>query len=752
MTALRALWRLRAGIFPRLLIALLLVALLPLTAFWQLERQRMIDNGEAEAQQRLELFADSAVQHVDDWMRLNLSVLELAAGQEAMRTMSGPAQQQAIAGLAPQLPWAYLIHTVNLKGWNVARSDGRPANWYGDREYFKELVAGRPYGIDVQIGRTSHLPALIVAVPIMSRDGRLAGMLVEATTLDHVTQAVTSARLGRTGHVYIMTNSGRLIADRGVSMLHGLRDFRSRPVYAAARRGDGFYHYRYRGAAKVAEIRHTDFGWIVVAQQQQTESMAAVSQASRYAWLLLALTTLAVTLISALVARGFAGRIARNTRALEAARAEAEKANRSKTSFVAAAVHDLMQPLNAARMFVDAARARLTSAADREVLSGIDSALEAEDEILSTLLDISRLESGTFEVHERDFAPGALFETLGREFGILARARGIELRVARCSAVIHSDEALLRRILQNYLSNAVRYSRRRRVLMGCRRIGGLLRIEVWDSGPGIPPEHHKRIFLEFQRLDTGAQSNERGAGLGLAIVERIAKRLGHRIGLRSWLGRGSVFFVDVPLVRDVTRGQESAAMVPAAATLPARMPAASMPAPSATGASVVGASASGAPLPGAAGPGASVNPPSSRSEPAGGHRGGSLLEGSRVWSVEDDPQVRQSVAALLTGWGCEVVLAATAAEALSLAEQNPSAPDLLLLDYRLPDGNGPALVPDLFRRWGAEVPVMIVSAERNAAVREQAQEKGWGFLAKPVNPSKLRAAVTHLLLKNAASV
>ena len=707
MTAIRALWRLRAGIFPRLLIALLLVALLPLTAFWQLERQRMIANGEAEAQQRLELFADSAVQHVDDWMRLNLSILELAADQAAMRSMSPEAQQHAIGGLLAQLPWAYLIHTVNPSGWNVARSDGRAANWYGDRKYFRQILAGKPYSVEIQIGRTSHLPALLMAVPIKGPDGRLAGVLIEATTLDHVTQAVISARLGVTGHAYLMTSAGLLIADRGVSMLQGLRDFRNRPVYAAAERGDGFYHYRYRGAGKVAEIRHTDLGWIVVAQQQQIESMAAVSQANRYAWLLLALTTLAVTLISALVARGFARRIERNTRALEAARAEAEQANRSKTSFVAAAVHDLMQPLNAARMFVDAARTRLRSAADREVLSGIDSALEAEDDILSTLLDISRLESGTFEVHERDFALGALLDTLGRELGIIARARGIELRVVRCAAVIHSDEALLRRILQNYLSNAVRYSRRGRVLMGCRHAGGTLRIEVWDTGPGIAPEYHRRIFLEFQRLDSGGQP-ERGAGLGLAIVERVAKRLGHRIGLRSWVGRGSVFFVEVPLVKAAAADDRSA----------------------------------GAQQP---------QPQPGRAEPAGARDHGSPLNGARVWSVEDDPRVRQSIQTLLTGWGCEVMLASSREEALRLAEQDSAAPDLLLLDYRLSDGSGPEVVPELFRRWGAQVPVIVISAERDAAVRERVQANGWGFLAKPVNPSKLRAAVTHMLLKSAAS-
>ncbi len=722
MTGERRLARLRAGIFPRLLIALLAVALLPLTAFWQLERERMIANGEAEARQRLELFADSAVQHVDDWMRLNLSVLELTASQQAMRSMSAGAQKRAIGDLVGQLPWAYLIHTVDLTGLNVARSDGRPANWYGDREYFRQVLAGRPYGLEIQIGRTSHLPALLIAVPIQGRDGRLAGMLIEATTLDHVTRAVISARLGRTGHAYLMTSTGLLIADRGVSMLHGLRDFRSHPVYAAAERGDGFYRYQYGGTTKVAEIRHTDSGWIVVAQQQQAESLAAVSQANRYAWLLLGLTTLAVTVLSALVASGFARRIERSTRALESARADAEKANRSKTSFVAAAVHDLMQPLNAARMFLDAARARLVSAADREVLSGIDSALEAEDEILSTLLDISRLESGTLEVHERDFALGSLLETLGREFGIIARGRGIELRVVRCGAVIHSDEALLRRILQNYLSNAVRYSRRGRVLMGCRRAGGALRIEIWDTGPGIAPEHHRRIFLEFQRLDNGGPPTERGAGLGLAIVERVAQRLGHRIGLRSWVGRGSVFFVEVPRVDDAAIDES------VVAARKSRPRSRHQPIPQQQASPVEPAS------------------------PPGPRDLASPLGRARIWSVEDDPHVRQSIETLLTGWGCEVTLASSREEALRLAEQGSGAPNLLLLDYRLPDGHGPEVVPELFRRWGAEAPVIVISAERDAAVRERVQANGWGFLAKPVNAAKLRAAVTHMLLKSAAPV
>jgi histidine kinase len=238
--------------------------------------------------------------------------------------------------------------------------------------------------------------------------------------------------------------------------------------------------------------------------------------------------------------------------------------------------------------------------------------------------------------------------------------------------------------------------------MGCRRADDALRIEVWDTGPGIAREHYRRIFLEFQRLDTGGQAEERGAGLGLAIVERIAKRLGHRIGLRSWPGRGSVFSVDVPLV--------DAARAPAA-----------------------------------------QEPQSSRGASVGATEQVSPLHGYRVWSVEDDPRVRLSLQTLLSGWGCEVVLAASAEEALRAANQEAGAPDLLLLDHHLPDGSGPEVVPELFRRWGAEAPVIMLSAERDSALREKVQANGWAFLSKPVNPAKLRAAVTHMLMKSAAS-
>jgi signal transduction histidine kinase/CheY-like chemotaxis protein/PAS domain-containing protein len=956
----------RIDIFTRLLVALLLVALLPLTAFWQFERQRMIGEGSTEAQQRLHLFSDRVIQQVDDWTRLNISVMQVAASHAGMRSMEPQLQRAAIASLKPQLPWAYLIHTADLTGLNVARSDdGQPAN-YRDRGYYKEILAGKPYAIEMQIGRTSHRPACLMAVPIIGEAGAVSGLLIEASTLDNVTEAVTSAQLGRTGYTFLMTSEGRLIANAHEPLNRELKDYSRHPAFLAAQRGDGLYRYSVDGIERVAQVRHTDLGWIAVVQQDVAESLEAVRQANRNALLLLGLTAALVTAISALVARGFARPIEQATRAatavsrgqfdvdvetdrqdeigdlmramqgmrhtlqeflgtqrrmaeaaahgnfsergdelafqhsyrdmvrhlnrlmdtsdrgfaelavvlaavargdltvsmkgeyegtfaalrrdtnatvqalavsireiemhrsllhatlehlpqgisvvdmdlkmiawnkryeeifhypegllergrpidalmqhnagvglmgtedpggeilrrlghlrngapyssgralpdgtmleirgnavpgvgyvtsfsditvykrteralralteslerrvqertsdLEAAKADAERANRSKTRFVAAAVHDLMQPLDAARMFVSAARQHLNETSATDMLDGIDSALAAEDEILSSLLDISRLESGMFEVQDHEFALSPLLETLAREFGILAGARGIELRLVNCRAAVRSDETLLRRILQNFLSNALRYTLRGRILLGCRRFGDSLRIEVWDTGPGIAKADRQRIFLEFQRLDSTGDM-KRGAGLGLAIVERIGKRLGHSIGLRSWPGSGSVFSVTVPRIAALANRH--------------------------------------------------ALPSQSEEDDA------SPLRGRRIFCLDDDALVRNGVRMLLQGWGCEVTLAASGAEAIGLTERLPP-PDLLLVDYRLPDGAGPDFVEHLHRRWETAIPVIMISAERDAQLRESFRQRSWAFLAKPVRPSELRALISQMLLR-----
>ncbi|MBV8248082.1 MAG: PAS-domain containing protein [Comamonas sp.] len=387
-------------------------------------------------------------------------------------------------------------------------------------------------------------------------------------------------------------------------------------------------------------------------------------------------------------------RIAERTRDLDAARREAERANRYKTRFVAAAVHDLLQPLNAARMYSSLLPAHLHDTAGRQVAHSIDQALASQDAILTSLLDIARMESGQLEMHVRDFSLNALLEVVQNNFGMQAESEGLKLRCLPTRAVVRSDEALLRRILQNFVSNAIRYTRKGRIVVGGRRMGDQLRIEVHDQGPGIPESLQKEIFEEFRRLDEG-HADDRGTGLGLAIVERLGKLLGHEIGLRSQLGRGSVFWVSVPL-----------------------------------------------------GDAQAIAPPPQAADAVTADAG--PLQGGSVWYVEDDPPTRAATCALLQRWGCRVPFAGGAPEALALASPG-NAPQLVLLDVHLGQLYGPDIYAVLCERWGQTPPVILLTAERDSTLRRQAAERGWGFLAKPVRPPALRALMSQTLLRQPRS-
>ncbi len=386
-------------------------------------------------------------------------------------------------------------------------------------------------------------------------------------------------------------------------------------------------------------------------------------------------------------------RVADRTRDLDAARREAEQANRYKTRFVAAAVHDLLQPLNAARMFSSLLRNHLHDDAGRHAADSIDGALAAQDAILNSLLDISRMESGQLDVRIHDVALGPLLQVLAHNFGVLAERQGLQLSCVATRQVVRTDENLLRRILQNFVSNAIRYSRRGRIVVGCRRVGnGHLRIEVHDQGPGIPEALQREIFEEFRRLDEG-RADDRGAGLGLAIVERLGRLLGHPIGLRSQLGRGSVFWVCVPL-GDPAALQQIAA------------------------------------------------PATEQQSPED-----APLHGSSAWVIEDDGPTCAATQALLERWGCRVPLAGGATAALGHAQPG-QAPQLVLLDVHLEgDHHGPDVYAELCQRWGLAPAVILITAERDATLRRQAAERGWGFLAKPVRAPALRALMSQTLLR-----
>lgn len=375
-------------------------------------------------------------------------------------------------------------------------------------------------------------------------------------------------------------------------------------------------------------------------------------------------------------------RVEDRTRELEAAKTMAEEANRTKDRFLAAAGHDLLQPLSAARLMVATLRQRSRGAETRELIDTVQAALSGAEDMLSDLLDMARLGGGRATRIESVTASD-LLRAMRAEFLPVARKAGLELRVVDCRLVVRTDAHLLNRVLRNLLSNAVRYTRRGRILLGCRRVGAALRLEVWDTGIGIAPAGLERIFLEFHREEQAAGLHRRGTGLGLAIVRRIAQMLDHPLTVRSRPGRGSVFAVTVPLA--------------------AEAPVAAAPTVAAVAAE-------------------------------------SDLAGLKVLAVDNDREVLLALAALLKSWGCRVAACGSRASALAGAE----APEVIVADYHLDDGLGVGLIGELREKWGP-VPALVVTADRSEAVGEMVAAAGLDMLAKPIKPAKLRALLAHLV-------
>jgi PAS domain S-box-containing protein len=381
-------------------------------------------------------------------------------------------------------------------------------------------------------------------------------------------------------------------------------------------------------------------------------------------------------------------RVAQRTAELEAARAKAEDANIDKTRFIAAASHDLLQPLHAARLFVAAMAERHPR---DELVEKIDHGLGAVESLLDALLDIAKLDAGAVKPEVRAVPVGPLLDSLIASFAPIADKQGVELRYVPTNAVTKSDPALLRRVLQNLLSNAIRYShrpgKRARVLLGCRR-GAELTIAIVDNGPGIPPEQQQAVFQEFTRLRKATRDGERGLGLGLAIVDRIARVLGHRIHLRSQPGKGSAFSITVPL----------------APVSEVRMPA-----------------------------GIPIAPRSRR-----------FAHAPLVVCIDDERQVREGMSALLGSWGCDTALGESAEEVLGAIEAAGRAPDLLLVDLHLGNGeNGFSTISRLRQRWGVDLPAALITADRDLATVAIARGQRIDVLLKPVKPAQLRALIAQ---------
>ncbi len=367
--------------------------------------------------------------------------------------------------------------------------------------------------------------------------------------------------------------------------------------------------------------------------------------------------------------------------AQERAKRDAEAANQSKTRFIAATGHDLLQPLNAARLFSAALRQQPgLDAESLQLTERIETSFRAAEDLLEGLLDASRLDAGRYRPEIGPVALGPLFASLKSQYATLAAQRGLQLRVHDTRLVAHTDPQLLRRIVQNFLSNALRYTPRGTVLLGVRRRAGALRIEVWDTGPGIPPELQQLIFAEFQRLDQPSPWGERGLGLGLSICERIAAILGHRLDLVSAPGRGSGFFLGVP------RSSECAL------------------------------------------------PPNAAAEPPAAAHALDL----DVICLDNDSAILEGMTALLARWGVRCRTATSVDIAESLLQQ--ARPDLLLIDFHLGAGvDGLQALERLRRRFADLPPAALITADGGDELKQRARLFGMPVLLKPVRPAALRA-------------
>ena len=360
----------------------------------------------------------------------------------------------------------------------------------------------------------------------------------------------------------------------------------------------------------------------------------------------------------------------------------AETANRAKSQFLAAASHDLRQPVHAVGLFVGALRMIAMPPEATKLIDHIEASSQALDGLFAALLDISRLDAGTVAVERSAFPAAPMLERIVREHQDEARGKGLRLTLVETSARLYSDPILIERILRNIVANAVRHSHKGRVLVGCRRKAGGVAIEVLDTGPGVAREHREAIFQEYAQLGNPQRDRAKGLGLGLAIVRRLTNLLGCDLQLRSEVGRGSCFSLTAPLAR---------ADVSQAATPPVREATAAL----------------------------------------------------HVVVVDDEADVRAAMAALLTAWGHSVHLGGSGAEIIAALADCPTRPDLILCDFRLRDEEtGTDVIEALRCEYNWQIPAILVTGDTAPERIREASESGLTLLHKPVSSARLHWAIS----------
>ncbi len=602
---------------------------------------------------------------------------------------------------------------------------------------FTEVRDGKTHFGPVYFRKETE-PYVTIALPAAGSD---AGVIAVEVNLKFVWDVVSRIKAGEKGYAYVVDANGQLISHPDISLVLQKLDFSGLPqVRAALARAAGARERNGASAADLhgrpvlaAEAPIPTLGWTVFVEQPRAEALAPLYASVARTGVLLLLGLVLSVAASVVLARRMvtpiralrtgaenigAGaldhRITVNTgdelealaeqfnhmaarlqesyanleQKVEDRTRQLELANQAKSRFLAAASHDLRQPMHALGLFVAQLRDKVHTPDTRRLVDQVETSVSAMEKLLDALLDISKIDAGVITPQVEDFPVRAVLAKMESGFAPAAQAVGLRFRVVPSRLVVRSDPVLLERILLNLVANAVRYTERGGIVIGCRRRGVNVRIEVWDSGVGVPADKQREIFHEFYQLANPERDRSKGLGLGLAIVERLARLLTHRIALVSTPGRGSLFAIELPL----GDAQRAAARAEAA-------------------------------------------------RPVGGD-----LAGALVLVVDDEALVRDGMQGVLVGWGCRVVAAASGDEALARLKECGETPDVIISDYRLREGEtGIEVIERLHAAYSPTIPAAVVSGDTAPERLREAIAGGHRLLHKPVQPAKLRAMLSYLL-------